>query len=200
MIVFSNPIALRDEIDIIHSLFEDGLDLFHVRKPGYSLAEMQQFLQQIKSDYREKLALHTHHQLADDFGINRIHFSEKDRKHANEFPARFSKPCRYKSTSTHSIHDFNTLENHFDYAFLSPVFPSISKQNYLPNTNLVEAIKSRTNFKTKVIALGGITSENITKTLESGFDDVALLGTIWNNENLLNQFKLCQKIAHTYSR
>lgn len=196
MIVFSNPIALQNEIDIIHSLFENGLELFHVRKPGYSLLEMKQFIQQIHPDYREKVALHTHHQLADEFGINRIHFSERDRK--NGFGDTFRN--KIISTSTHAMEDFNALEDTFEYAFLSPVFKSISKENYLPNTNLFEALHSRKNFKTKAIALGGIAAENITKTLENGFDDVALLGTIWNNTNLLNQFKSCQKIAHTYSR
>ncbi|HJY12596.1 MAG TPA: thiamine phosphate synthase, partial [Flavobacterium sp.] len=108
------------------------------------------------------------------------------------------KPCRY-STSTHSIEDFNSLEKEFEYAFLSPVFKSISKEEYYPEKDLFKALALRTNTNTKVIALGGIDSENIKKTLENGFDDVALLGSIWNNDNPVKQFKLCQQIAHTYS-
>jgi thiamine-phosphate pyrophosphorylase len=196
MIVFSNPIALRNEIAIIHSLFENDLELFHIRKPGYSILEMKQFIEQIDPDYRRKLALHQHHQLADDFGINRIHFSERDRE--NGCTKNFQN--KIISTSTHTIEDFNSLENTFEYAFLSPVFKSISKENYLPGTNHFESLKSRKNFKTKIVALGGIDSENILETLQRGFDDVALLGTIWNNDNILNQFKSCQKIVHTYSR
>ena len=49
-----------------------------------------------------------------------------------------------------------------------------------------------------MIALGGIDLENIEKTLENGFDNVALLGSIWNSENPLKQFKLCQKIVLLY--
>lgn len=49
-----------------------------------------------------------------------------------------------------------------------------------------------------MVALGGIDSNNIQKTLENGFDDAALLGTIWNNENPLKEFKLCQQIALSY--
>jgi thiamine-phosphate pyrophosphorylase len=195
MIVITNPFAITAEIEIIHSLFEKGLPLLHVRKPDFSKLEMAQFIHQIKMEFRSNLVLHNHHELAEDFGINKIHFSEKNRNSL----ARFLKPCRYKnesnSTSTHSIEDFNALENDFDYAFLSPVFTSISKENYHPKTDLFKALKSRTNYKTKVIALGGIGSENIKKTLENGFDDVALLGSIWNNENPVKQFKLCQEIA-----
>ncbi|MCD0468424.1 thiamine phosphate synthase [Flavobacterium sp. JAS] len=198
MIVITNPFAVENEINIIHSLFEEGLSLLHIRKPDFSEIEMTQFIHEIKMEFRTNLVLHSHHQLAEDFGINRIHFSEKARKNSHESPARFSKPCRY-STSTHSIEDFNSLSTEFNYAFLSPVFTSISKEDYYPKENLFEALKSRTNNNTKVVALGGINSENIQKTLENGFDDIALLGSIWNNENPIKQFKLCQKIALSFS-
>jgi thiamine-phosphate pyrophosphorylase len=197
MIVITNPFFVEDEIDILHSLFEEGLSLLHIRKPDFSELEMAQFIHQIKLEFRSNLVLHNHHKLAEDFGINRLHFSEKERMDSQFSSAKFSNVCRFKSTSTHSIADFNSLEN-FDYAFLSPVFQSISKENYQPKTDLFEEIKSRTNFKTKVIALGGIDTQNIQKTLENGFDDVALLGSIWNNENPIKQFKLCQQIAHSH--
>ncbi|WP_276378697.1 thiamine phosphate synthase [Flavobacterium sp. H4147] len=199
MIVITNPFFVEDEIHILHSLLEEGLSLLHIRKPNFSELKMAQFIHHIKLEFRANLVLHHHHQLAEDFGIERFHFSEKDRKSLNDLPAKFSKPCRPKSTSTHSIEDFNSLEN-FDYAFLSPVYKSISKQNYFPEKDLFEAIKSRTNHQTKMTGLGGIDSENIHEVLEKGFDDVALLGSIWKNENPLKQFKLCQQIALSYSQ
>jgi thiamine-phosphate pyrophosphorylase len=199
MIVITNPFFIEDEIQILHSILEEGLHSLHIRKPDFSEVEMAKFIHQIKLEFRTNLVLHSHHHLAEDLGIERFHFSEKDRK---EFPARFPKPCRFKcesiSTSTHSIEDFNSLETKFNYAFLSPVFKSISKENYSPQKDLFEEIKSRKNHKTKMVALGGIDSGNIQKAFENGFDDVALLGTIWKNENPLKQFKLCQKIALPY--
>lgn len=195
MIVISNPIAIANEISLIHSLFEAGLALFHVRKPNFSEIEMAKFVHQIKTDYRKNLVLHSHHEIADDFGINRIHFSEKER--TNAFANNFQN--KIISTSTHAIEDFNALGTYFEYAFLSPVFKSISKENYLPKTDLFEALKSRTNFKTKIIGLGGIQADNITETLQNGFDDIALLGSIWTSKNLLKQFEICQKIVHTCS-
>ncbi|WP_433835155.1 thiamine phosphate synthase [Flavobacterium anhuiense] len=198
MILITNPFFVEDEIDILHSFLEEGLPLLHVRKPDFSELEMAQFIDQIKLEFRANLVLHNHHHLAEDFGIERFHFSEKERNNLVQSPARFSKPCRYKSTSTHSISDFNSLSTEFNYAFLSPVFKSISKENYHPEKDLFKEIKSRKNHQTKMVALGGIDSENIQKVLEKGFDDVALLGSIWKNENPLKQFKLCQQIALSY--
>lgn len=187
MIVITSPTAVCHEIDIIHSLFENGLSLLHIRKPDYSEAEMISFLTAVGNDYKSKLVLHSYHHLANDFGINRLHYSKIIKKE-DDF---------IFSTSTHSIEEFNALKT-FDYAFLSPVYPSISKSDYTSAENLLESVKKRTNFNTKLIALGGISSENISETLKKGFDDVALLGTIWNSTNPLENFKKCQQTVLSF--
>lgn len=193
MIVISNPTAIANEINVIHSLFEEGLQLFHIRKPEYSLREMVSFIAQVNPEFRPQLVLHSHHELIEKFKINRIHFTEEKRKTIDlkEYRNRNIQ----LSTATHSIADFNALAPDFEYAFLSPVYPSISKKGYLPKENLFETIKTRTNTKTKLVALGGISSENTATTLTNGFDNIALLGTIWNVENPIKNFKSCQRIA-----
>lgn len=194
MIVISNPIAIANEINTIHALFEEGMELFHVRKPNYSETEIKDFVAAIGLEYGQKLVLHSHYYLAEDLGMNRIHFKEKDRHNS----ISITDSDRIISTATHSIEDFNHLENCFDYAFLSPVYNSISKQNYNPKIDLLNAIKNRTNFNTKLVALGGIEAQNIKKTLDAGFDDVALLGTIWNSKQPIKNFELCQQIVLSY--
>ncbi|MCL9804165.1 thiamine phosphate synthase [Flavobacterium amniphilum] len=188
MIVITNPVAVHNEISIIRSLFESGLELLHIRKPDYSEAEMISLLTAIGSDFNSQLVLHSHHHLSGSFGINRLHNPEAEIEKAN-----FA-----LSASTHSIAEFNALENNYGYAFLSPVYPSISKPGYHSEINLLESVKERTNFNTKLVALGGISQQNITKTLKAGFDEVALLGTIWNSTNPLENFKLCQQTVHSF--
>ena len=199
MIVITNPIPTANEINTIHSLFENGLESLHIRKPDFSTAEMKSFLLEIKSDYRQQLVLHSHHQLAPAFGINRLHLTQNIRKEiCSETLYLYNEHGVRLSTSTHDIESFNDLRIFFEYGFLSPVFPSISKTNYQSGTNLFESIKSRTNFSTQLVALGGLSSMNISKTIEAGFDNVALLGTIWNSNNPIENFKLCQKKFHSY--
>ena len=203
MIVISNPISVTNEINIIHSLFEEGLMVFHVRKPSFGDSEMKQFLSEINPNYRDRLVLHSHYHLASAFDIKRIHFSESERKATLMLPNRVTfdilKSQGFRlSTSVHSIEDFNTLDNNFEYAFLSPVFPSISKENYTSKTDLFEEIKKRENFRTQLIALGGIESKNTSQTLKNGFDNIALLGTIWNQNNPIENFKSCQKIVQSF--
>jgi thiamine-phosphate pyrophosphorylase len=203
MIVISNPVSVTNEINTIHSLFEEGMKLFHVRKPSFGDSEMKQFLSEINPQYRERLVLHSHHHLASAFSIKRIHFSESERKNTLMLPNRVTldafKSQEFRlSTSVHTIEDFNTLDDSFDYAFLSPVFPSISKENYTSKTDLFEEIKKRENFRTQLVALGGMDSNTINQTLENGFDSVAVLGTIWNSETPIKNFKSCQKIVQSF--
>ena len=98
MIVITNPASIANEISILESLFEEGLSLLHIRKPDFSELEMAQYIHQIRLEFRSKLALHNHHELAEDFGINRIHLSEKDRR--NSFSIHQHQEIL--STSTHS--------------------------------------------------------------------------------------------------
>lgn len=194
MIVITYPTEVANEIAIIHSLFENGLKLLHIRKPEYSETKMAAFLTALGNDYSSRLVLHSHHHLADASGIKRFHFT----KEAGNNPFRISNPKRVISASTHSVQEFNALEDHYDYAFLSPVFPSISKTGYQSSENLVKSIENRTNLKTKLIALGGISPENIPFTLSKGFNGVALLGAIWNTEDPLKNFKKCQQTVHSF--
>lgn len=199
MIIISNPTALANEISTIHSLFENGLELFHVRKPAFSTTEMTDFVNAIGLEFRNRLVLHSHHQLAAELGIERIHFTERERNEiSTEILYEYNEKRVHLSTSVHNIHDFNKLILHFEYAFLSPVYPSISKTNYQSETNLFDAIKSRSNFSTQLVALGGISSENIDQTIKAGFDDVALLGTIWNSGQPIKNFELCQQTVLSY--
>lgn len=198
MIVISNPTLVKNEIKLIHSLFAEGLTLFHIRKPHFSEDEIKTYLLEIGLEYNHRLVLHHHHQLAEDFGINRIHFTEENRKHASEERLKHWKEKNFHlSTSIHKIEDYEILSNAFEYAFLSPVFESISKPNYAPSIDFRTEIKNKKK-KIALVALGGIATNTVKTALEYGFDDVALLGTIWNSNNPIENFKLCQKIVHSY--
>jgi thiamine-phosphate pyrophosphorylase len=196
MIIISSPTPQVGEIETIHSLFENGLEMLHVRKPEFTKLEMKVFVSAIRPEYRNLLSLHNHHQLAEGVGINRIHFTEKKRNETSEYCLKDWKERGFKlSTSIHSMSDFEKLSNVFDYAFFGPVFESISKPKYVSDIDFEKELKQRNNNKTTLIALGGVTSERIKTALNYGFDDVALLGTIWNSNNPIENYKLCQQIA-----
>ena len=75
LIVVSNSDVIANEDDIINSLFDEGLELFHLRKPTYDKKNLITLLNKINSKYHSKIVLHQHHTLTEQFEINRIHIS-----------------------------------------------------------------------------------------------------------------------------
>ena len=192
LIVISSPTYVSNEAAIINQLFDEGLFVFHLRKPESSSQELVLLLQEINPVHYSKIALHSHHYMAKSFGINRLHYTEASRKQLTEID--FSENENILSTSVHSVEDFKNLSQHFSYAFLSPVFGSISKSDYQAQPFDLSDIDN--NIPTKLIALGGVNESNCNTAYDMGFDGIALLGSIWNSENPLKSFsQISQKLA-----
>jgi len=191
LIVISNPTPLKNDAAIINQLFDEGLSVFHLRKPECSSQDLVLLLQEINPLHHSKIALHSHHSLAKSFGINRLHYTEASREQITEPDLIEAQSKNVLSTSVHSVDDYQNLSLHFNYAFLSPVFDSISKPGYQKQTFDLSKINKKPG--TKLIALGGIDVNNCNKALDMGFDGIAVLGSIWNAENKIDAFKQINK-------
>jgi thiamine-phosphate pyrophosphorylase len=189
IIVITSEESVQNENEIINELFQEGLDLLHIRKPFINSDEMRNFIQEINSEFHHRLVLHSHYDLAKSFIISRFHFREIDRQNGL-FKSFTDKTI---STSVHDIKSFNELNKDWEYSFISPVFPSISKKGYGENSMILNDIKNRAHSNVKLIALGGINEKNINEALESGVDGVALLGAIWESNEPINVFKKCRQ-------
>ena len=187
LIVISSPTPITNEASLINQLFDEGLSVFHLRKPESSSQELVLLLQEINPIYYSKIALHSHHYMAKSFGINRLHYTEASRKQLTEIDLSEKKTENILSTSVHSIVDYENLSPQFDYAFLSPVFDSISKPGYQ-----AQSFDLSKKTEIKLIALGGINETNCCKAFDMGFDGIALLGSVWNSEDKLKTFKAIQ--------
>ena len=118
-------------------------------------------------------------------------------------------PLNYKghvSCSCHSMEEVKQKKGHFNYVFMSPIFDSISKKEYLSNFTPEElkAAHREGIIDKKVIALGGITSKNIQTIRQYGFGGAAVLGDIWDRfdehdtidyTEVIRRFKELKKLA-----
>lgn len=191
LIVITHPEMLPGEAGMINQLLAHGLTRLHVRKPESTAPELRALLKQIYPQFCERIALHQHHALAGEFGITGLHFTETNRlSQSLETLEALKSSGNMLSTSLHDPADLEQLSHCFDYAFLGPVFDSISKKNYkavLTNGFRLE----RFNFPGKLIALGGIDGTKLDLVASLGFDGVAVLGAIWmNTANTLAEFRV----------
>ncbi len=193
LIVISDSDFRSDEAKVVNELFQAGLDLFHIRKYGASEESLLKLINEISAEYHSRLVIHHNHEWGRAIGLNRFHYSEIDRKAWKELNWIGLRSEVIYSTSVHSIEEYNELPDHFSYAFLSPVFDSISKADYKAGTF---DFAKRRNKETKLIGLGGIQPDNVNQTIQMGFDGAALLGTIWNNTDPINEWNLCRDAMH----
>lgn len=178
VIVISSQKALKHEADLINELFHRGMPLFHLRKPTLTEVEMAKLLSKIEANFHSRISLHDHHQLAEEFEINRLHFPEAMRITTNKEKFIELKNREFTlSTSIHALEDYASLPESFDYTFISPVYNSISKPEYTSVKFDLNSISE--NRKTKLIGLGGISSHNCMEILKMGFDGMGVLGAIW---------------------
>jgi len=180
LIVISHAAMLPGEAAIIRQLFDEGLELFHLRKPEADEQAVRQLIEAIPAEYRDRIVMHGFFHLMEEYGIHRWHFREEHRMQTGEEELVQLKEKGYTlSTSVHDLQTLQQLPSQFTYAFFSPVFDSISKQQYKGVAG--EGFYLNEEQKPlQVIALGGIDADNVSKLVAMNFDGAALLGSIWN--------------------
>jgi thiamine-phosphate pyrophosphorylase len=192
VIIISSPTPVDQEHKIINALFDEGLSIFHLRKLDYSAKELHHLVIKINREHHSKIAFHQHHELAEQLGSRRLHFTEQDRKKKMQEIQKFKKGDAVFSTSIHHLAAYATLSELFDYCFLAPVFNSISKPEL--QSMITPDFKLPARSKTKIIALGGISSSGIPDVKKYGFDGIAALGNIWQEpDQAVKNFKMLQR-------
>lgn len=185
-IILSTPTEIENEFSQVNTLFEGGLTHFHLRKPDFSKQEVEEYLKYIKPIYLKRVVLHSHHSLIKKYNLKGIHLRGADLQLLSKDALKIVVKDLQKRgfTASASLHSFEEIENLpccLDYAFLSPIFQSISKQDY-PSTftkdELVNFFQQRKS-KTPIVALGGIREGNLEQLQQIGFVGIALLGSIW---------------------
>jgi len=199
LIVITPPEILPEEVKMWEALFLAGLQLLHVRKPNATILQLKDMLNSLPDEYHSRVILHQHHKLCEDFKLGGIHF--KGDSQADENQSENKSLSRSKSCHT-PLEVLNNYGTH-DYVFLSPIFNSISKKGY-PSAFYPNEIRSFFQENPQIkncIALGGIDNNNIQNCMDYGFAGCALLGAIWEVEEIEPSIisERYRKIQSTYN-
>ena len=176
-LIITSPKFLKNENELISSLFKAGLKVLHLRKPDATKAEYEQLLNSIPQKYHERIMLHDFFELTEKYNVRGVHLNRRNPEYNGTKKAKISKSC-------HSIQELEIIDE-YDYVFLSPVFDSISKEGYRANFSHEELlIASQTGLiNEKVIALGGINGDTLPLLSSYKFGGIGLLGAIWGDDS-----------------
>ncbi|WP_165304965.1 thiamine phosphate synthase [Pedobacter sp. SYP-B3415] len=177
----ADPEPVVHETILLNDMFDAGLAHFHLRKRAFTARDMRNYVDSIRPHFRSRLSLHQHHDLAADFGTNRLHDNTNARLARQQFDAEM-----IYSTSVHNHEEYNSLPAGYAYAFFGPVFPSISKPGYGPTGK--PGVSQHGSRRTPLIAIGGIKAANCREAAGAGFDGIAVLGAVWRSSDPLNAF------------
>lgn len=184
LILISPEAEKRDEVKVLTRLFNHGLEVFHLRRPLWSMVQTRDYLQSVPSTFHDKITLHSHFALAGEFKIRGIHLNENNKKLISQFDS-----YRIISASFHSPEDIEENNYPYQYIFLSPIFNSISKPGHNSGFDLrilaekMEALKHKRQTLPMIIALGGVSAENMHKVKMANFSGAAVSGAVWESGN-----------------
>jgi thiamine-phosphate pyrophosphorylase len=202
MSVISSPGYVNDELVIVNKILEQGLKAFHLRKPEYSRDRLAEYIDSIRTEYHSRIVLHSHYDLVKELHIGGIHItrSSKDKKDAIIASIENKNDPKIRvGISFHALDDLYQENECIDYAFLSPVFDSISKKDYKKAFDYRELKEVLKKTKFNVYALGGCRRENLDQIHKLGFYGAAFLGAIWNESDPFVSYLRIKKFAKKLS-
>jgi len=199
LILITSPTYFVEEDKIITSLFEEGLDILHLRKPDTAPMFAERLLTLIPEQYHKRIVVHGHFYLKEEFRLKGIHLNLRNPNAPDHYKGHISCSC-------HSLEEIKERKRNYDYVFMSPVFDSISKQDYNAQYSPEEIKKAHKQgiIDKKVYALGGIDVHNIKEVKKYGFGGAAIMGAIWQKfdtccdrdySQIIEHFRKLKKLA-----
>jgi thiamine-phosphate pyrophosphorylase len=199
LILITSPTYFVEEDKIITSLFEEGLDILHLRKPDTAPMYAERLLTLIPEQYHKRIVVHGHFYLKEEFRLKGIHLNLRNPNAPDHYKGHISCSC-------HSLEEVKERKRNYDYVFMSPVFDSISKQDYNAQYSPEEIKKAHKQgiIDKKVYALGGIDVHNIKEVKKYGFGGAAVMGAIWQKfdtccdrdySQIIEHFRKLKKLA-----
>ena len=185
LVLLTAPAAVPDEFRLLTELLAlpSPPHRLHLRKPDWSAAQVEALIQALPAQHRHRLVLHGHPELVRRYALGGLHLTARARATWHQ-PLL---PAPSLSTSFHSLAEVTQHRRHYDYVFLSPIFDSISKAGYASSFDLeamqgsLQKLAARPGYSPQVLALGGITAENLPLVRQAGFAGAAVLGAVWGS-------------------
>ncbi len=190
------PHNFPDEALLLEELLEAGLPKLHIRKPDASEMQLTALLSLLCPRWSSRLVLHGSPQLAKRYHIPQLHGSvgySNGQGRSGGGPFIEERSAFAVSTSVHSWTEFGLLPSGLSYAFISPLFDSISKPGYAAGTGLLQLPSGL--LPCTPVGLGGIGADSLGEMIRMGWKGAAVLGYIWEEpKKALNRFLQLKKI------
>lgn len=183
LLVITVPGALPGEPALLRRLIGLGPFRLHLRKPDLAPDAIRAYLDYFTRSEKSRIVVHSSDESLAKTGIGGLHLPFSALPECRLLKARL-RECPV-STSIHCWQEYVALPDGIAYAFMGPVYDSLSKPGYRRNSQSWQLPFRR---PVPLIALGGIHPGNINAVRQAGFNGAALLGSIWRAGNAAEAF------------
>jgi thiamine-phosphate pyrophosphorylase len=193
--VITYPGLVPGEVDYLEGLLEAGVGRLHLRKPGGSVEGL---LERLAPRWASKLVVHGNAELARRHGVTQVHGAAgvgggNGRAGAGGSVNGGANGIAL-STSVHSWDELRRLPEGLEYAFISPLFDSISKRGYRATEDLLTIPPGP--WPCRPVGMGGVSADTIGLMLVRGWTAAAVLGWIWEEPGMaVSRFEQLKKIV-----
>jgi thiamine-phosphate pyrophosphorylase len=201
-IIYTPANNLENEVEIITQLLDNGADYLYIYKPELDDYSLVDFVETIPEKYW-KQCISTSLIITKEFNLGGYHFTrdivQKNELYNEKILAWLKETNKISSVTAHNIDELKKYTVNFNHVVVSPLFPSISKENYSYDWNY-EELQSTVSGRLltvdcKLFAVGGVDETKIPIVKNLNFDGIGLLGALWNNpENAVNNFQQIIKL------
>ena len=191
LILLTSPDFFIEEDKILSALFEEGLDILHLRKPHSEPVFCERLLTLLPEHYHKRIVVHDHFYLKEEFGLMGIHLSHHNPTPPPDYHDMMSRTC-------YTLDEVSELKPKSKYVILKNVYDSISEPTYVSRFTAEDlALATRQGIIDRhVMAQGGISLENIPQLKQYGFGGVVIRGDLWRRFNIHRGYDFKDLIAH----
>ena len=177
IIVITQPYFFQGEAERIVQLLSGGAaDIVHIRKPLLdNQTQLERLIETLPSELYGRLVLHDCHQLALKYGLRGVHLNSRNPLPPYGFTGAVSISC-------HSLAELaEARKKPYAYMSLSPIFNSISKPGYHSafTAQQIDEARQLGLIDHRVMALGGVTFNQVNDVMKMGFGGAMILGDAW---------------------
>lgn len=173
-IAITRPGAIAGEVATIRRLLADGFDILHLRKPEAGEEYCRSLLGELTPTERSRIVIHDYAVLYDEYALRGVHIN----RNVTQLPEGYRGS---RTRSCHTLEEVVRYKEECDYLFLSPIFDSISKEDYASAFSHRELCRAAREgvIDGRVVALGGVTPEHVPYLESLGFGGVAMSGALF---------------------
>lgn len=187
VVAISHPTEVENEVEEVIKMIDLGLRHFHVRKPKLSRRALSAYIKSFPAEYHGNLILHSYHSLADQYKVGGLHLSRSHRKRNWTYRLRLwikrkSNPELAVTRTFHKLTDLMVDKRTYDYAFLSPIFDSVSQNSLGGGYSRRALLIMLPLARQPIYAMGGVHPGKLKEVSELGFHGAVMLGALWKGD------------------